>query len=140
MKQTNRRVATSEAVVKNLGPAFGFGSLAKISRPLSKVKTKALLYWPSRHLRTLLPSTKQRSVDVGIDMGQDRHLQDFAPLPAALMAISISSIGLNLRYRMAKFCASFAFKITSQIQCLLGVMGIRTEIDIEYVHRAHLQT
>lgn len=37
------------------GPAFGFGSLAKISAPLSIVKINALLRKPSEHFRILVP-------------------------------------------------------------------------------------
>ena len=59
---TKWRVATSDAVVKNLGPALGLGIFAKISIPSSIVRRNALLNWPSTHFKTLTPAFARKQL------------------------------------------------------------------------------
>lgn len=53
-------MATSDAVVKNAGPALGLGSFTKTSLLLSIVKSNALLNCPSTHFSTFTPAVDSR--------------------------------------------------------------------------------
>jgi hypothetical protein len=95
---TNFRVATSDAVIKNAGPAHGLGSLAMTSEPLSIVSIYALLFSPSLHLSTCVPSFRLVTT-LTVSM-PEIYLQYRAPvLDMAKTAASKSCWRLNLRYR-----------------------------------------